>query len=169
MKYEGALQRCTSVQSFWNLNFALFDNNYLEFFIKGLLKGMGHNYGVIKSIRIFDSLGAADFLSTLLDYQQKGVTVLNEVKRCSILCLVREEQLPLKSLFVIPLLSNLKKLSLGTQLCFSNNVKFYLDPFELLQHTQLCSLWTFLTVSSCSSLQILSIKYPKYIILLDQF
>ncbi len=214
------IAKCSSAQSFWNLNFICVDNNSFDFFIKGLLKSMGHNYyGVIKSIRIIYSQGGADILSTLLDYQQKGVTFLNEVTKFGTLSLVWAEQLPLKVLLMIPLFSNLKRLSLDTKVFFSYNATFYFDLFELLQHTAVQSLdicdsgletvlyvhrKVFLAfkalihpstgklrelcigssmpvvnekeiddlvkiVSSCSSLQILSIKYHNYLSCLANF
>ncbi len=213
------IAKCSSAQSFWNLNFILVYYYSFDFFIKGLLMGTGRNCGVIKSIRIVYSYFAADSLSTLLDYQQKGVTVLNEVTHFGILDMIEEGQLPLKLLLVIPLLSNLQKLSLCSLQGFSNNGKFYFDLFELLQHTavqslnvccsgietvlferpEVFSLFKALIhpstgklrelcigtkmhvanereiddlvkiVSSCSSLQMLSIKYPKYLSCLANF
>ena len=216
----GCIAKCSSAQSFWNLNFIALGKNKFDFFIKGLLMGTGHNYGVIKSIRIAYGRGAADFLSTLLDYQQKGVTLLNEVTHFGILNFIGVGQFPLKLLFVIPLLSNLKKLSLCSHFMgFSNNAKLYFDLFELLQHTAVqsldvcgCGVETLLfqtpevfssfkalihpstgklrelcigsnmpvanereiddlvkIVSSCSSLQMLSIKYPHYLSCLANF
>ncbi len=215
----GCIAKCSSAQSFWNLNFIWLNKNKFDFLIKGLLMGTGHNYGVIKSILIVNSNDFADFLSTFLDYQQKGVTVLNEVTHFGISDYVEEGQLPLKLLFVIPLLSNLQKLSLCSQSGFSNDAKFYFDLFELLQHTAVQSLDIYGSgvetvlferpevfslfkalihpstgklrelcigtkmhvanereiddlvkiVSSCSSLQMLSIKYPKYLSCLANF
>ncbi len=215
----GCIAKCSSAQSFWNLNFIELSKNRFDFFIKGLLMGTGHNYGVIKSIRMVYSSGAADFLSTLLDYQQKGVSVLNEVTHFGISSFIDEGQLPLKLLFVIPFLSYLQELSFCSRFGFSNNAKFYFDLFELLQHTAVqsldvcgCGVETLLfqtpevfssfkalihpstgklrelcigslvyeanewgiddlvkIVSSCSSLQMLSIKYPHYLSCLANF
>ncbi len=217
----GCIAKCSSAQSFWNLNLIALGKNKFDFFIKGLLMGTGHNYGVIKSIRI--RYGAPAVLSTLLDYQQKGGTFFNEVTHFGISRFVLEEQLLLKLLFMmIPLLSNLQKLSLCSYLRFSNNAKFYFDLFELLQHTAVQSLdvcgsgvetvlyehpeilssfkalihsstgklrelcigssstyyhvenesgidYLVKIVSSCSSLQILSIKYPENLACLTNF
>ncbi len=175
---------------------------------------------MIKSIRIAYSPVAADFLSTLLDYQQIGVTLFNEVTHFGVSGIVWDkEELPSNVLIVIPLLSNLQKLSLCSQLGCNNNAKFYFDLFELLQHTAVQSLGVcgsgvetvlFQTpevfssfkvlihpstgkllelcigssksvvnergiddlvkiVSSCSSLQMLSIKYPHYLSCLANF
>ncbi len=211
----GCIAKCSSAQSFWNLNFFELSKNQFDFFIKGLLMGTGHNYGVIKSIRIVDN-DIAEILSTLLDYQQKRVTVLNEVTHFGISNFIK---LPLKLLFVLPFLSNLQKLSLNSHFEFSNNTKFYFELFELLQHTAVqsldvcgCGVETVLfqtpevfslfkalihpstgklrelcigssvpvanergiddfvkIVSSCSSLQMLSIKYPLYLSCLANF